>query len=240
MLGVIEDMTLLTTEVHRSARGDIVVFAADRRISRGQAPAGTRQKVFRIPEKRAGDGYFGLAEVPTRSGRQPMSERIQDFFYQIQTADTLANIAERLTLQLNTDVPKDCRDSEVSGLHLAGLRTDDQAEFWFIRNIDDMGNLTRTDYQFREDFQSRDASGLPSGAAQIYRNGDIRAHVVAWGQIDQSLGLLLGTHSFRALQSTDDYVEWVQFKMELVAGFHERFATESVIGQPIDAFAIHK
>ncbi len=169
-----------------------------------------------------------------------MSEWIQDFFYRIRPTDTLAEIAERLAFQLNADVPKDWRDTEISGFHLAGLRADDCAEFWFIRNVDDAGNLTRADFEFREDFQCRDAPGLPFGAAQIYRNGDIRAHVVAWAQIDQSLGLLLGTQSFRALQSIEDYVEWVQFKMELVADFYERFSTESIIGRPIDAFAIQK
>jgi hypothetical protein len=79
---------------------------------------------------------------------------------------------------------------------------------------------------------------LPQGATQIYRNGDIRAHVAAWTQIDASLGALLGTPSFRTLNSVEDYVKWVKFKMESIASFYEHFATESIIGPPIDAFAI--
>jgi len=237
-LGAIK-VTLLTTEIHRGADGDIVVFAADQRITRGLQCDGNRPKIFRLPGRLAGIGYFGLAEVRTGSSTQPMSEWIRDFFYHLQANDSLRAIAEQLVAHLNTDVPKAWRDKEASGFHLAGLDASGRAEFWYIRNIDDTGILTQTDYQLREDFKSRDALVLPAGAAQIYRNGDIRAHVAAWGKIDESFGALLGTPSFRALSDINDYVDWVKFKLEVVASFYERFATESIIGHPVDAFAIH-
>jgi len=231
-------MTLLTTEVHRAVAGDVVVFAADRRITCGTRAVGDRAKIFRIPNHQAGIGYFGLAEVPTGSSRQPMSEWIQDFFFQLDPNDNLASIAGRLASALNAAVPKDWRDQEVSGFHLAGLDAYGKAEFWFIRNINDAGNLTGSDFQAREDFQSRDAPTLPPRAVQIYRNGDIRAHVATWGKIDDSFGSLLGTASFRSLTTVDDYTDWVRFKLELIAQFYERYSTESIIGAPIDAFAI--
>jgi len=37
--------------------------------------------------------------------------------------------------------------------------------------------------------------------------------------------------------TTRDYVDWVQFKLEMVADFYERYCSESIIGRPIDSFA---
>lgn len=231
-------MTLLTTEIHRLLDRDIVVFAADRRISRGKTPAGERQKIFHYPQHRLGVGYFGLAEVPGLTSVQPMAEWLQDFFYAVRTGQSITSIADQLTEALNSAVPSECRSAEHSGMHLAGITGDDRAEFWFIRNFDDNGNLFRGPYEAREDFRCRDALVLPTSATAIYRNGDVRAHVVAWSEIDQSLGHLLGQESFRHLSTTADYVDWVKFKMETIARFYERWSTESIIGLPVDCFAV--
>jgi hypothetical protein len=233
-------VTLLTTEIHRLLDRDIVVFAADRRISRGATPAGERRKVFHYPRHRLGVGYFGLAEIPGQTSVQPMAEWLQDFFYTVCAGQSIRSIALQLTEALNATVPPACRSSEHSGMHLAGLTGDDRAEFWFIRNFDDKGNLFRGPYEAREDFHSRDALMLPINATAIYRNGDVRAHVVAWSEIDQSLGHLLGQEPFRRLNTTADYVDWVQFKMETIARFYERWCTESIIGLPVDCFAVER
>jgi hypothetical protein len=167
-----------------------------------------------------------------------MSEWLQDLFYEVRPGTSPADVAALLCERVNLAVPREWRDSEPSGFHVAGLGSDGRAEFWFVRNLNDDGSLTHRAYEVREDFKSRDEPVLPANAVQIYRNGDVRAHVVAWEQIDRSLGSLLGQQSFRALTGTADYVDWVKFKMELVAQFYERFAVESIIGAPIDAFAI--
>ena len=33
-----------------------------------------------------------------------------------------------------------------------------------------------------------------------------------------------------------DYVEWVKFKIELIAEFYDRFCRSSIIGKPVDGF----
>lgn len=231
-------MTLLITEIHPTPSGDVVVFAADRRISRDGADAGARKKVFRIPGRKAGIGYFGLAEIETGASLQPMSEWVQDFFYSIDPSDDLAAIADRLATALNATVPRFYAESEVAGFHLAGLRPDGSAEFWFIRNIDDAGRLRLRRFEAREDLQGRDRPASPTGVSVIYRNGDTRAHVAAWRALDQSLGALLGTTDFRPVITTRDYEDWVTFKMETLAAFYEVFATESIIGRPVDCFVI--
>lgn len=167
-----------------------------------------------------------------------MSDWIRDFFYKLQPSDSLQQIALHLAKQLNCKMPQEWKQNEVSGFHLAGLTQKSRAEVWYIRNIDDQGRPTLGKYEVREEFAARDALSLQEGSTQIYRNGDIRAHVVAWEIIDKSFGQLLGTPDFRQLQSQDDYVDWVRFKMQLIAGFYERFCTEPIIGGQIDAFVV--
>ena len=230
-------MTLLTTELHPGNNGGVIVFAADRRITRGTTPSADQKKIFRIQGMSVGIGYFGLAEVPTSVGNQPMADWVQDFLYTVQHSETIGAIAGRLAHSLNSAVPLDWKQTERSGFHLAGFSSSGRAEFWFVRNVDDNGNPTLGQYEAREDFQRRDAPNLAPGQAQIYRNGDIRAHVAAWERLDEAFGSLLAAPDFRSIQTTGDYLGWVQFKMKTIAAFYERYCTESIIGEPIDAFA---
>jgi hypothetical protein len=78
--------------------------------------------------------------------------------------------------------------------------------FWYIRNVEDDGRTLFGEYRAREDFKRRDAPRLEAGAHMIYRNGDIRAHVLAWKEIDSSLGRLLELPEFHSLSTVQDYV----------------------------------
>jgi hypothetical protein len=120
---------------------------------------------------------------------------------------------------------------------LAGFSPADRPEFWFVRNVDDDGEPTLGRYEPREDFQRRDRSRVSPSAVQIYRNGDIRAHVTAWEKIDEAYGSLLGTPDFMPVATPLDYRNWVLFKMSSIADFYERYCVRSIIGRPIDAFA---
>jgi hypothetical protein len=230
-------MTLLTTELHLRDDEAIMVFAADRRISRGDIPISDQQKIFRVPHLAAGIGFFGLAEIPDSLGMRTMSDWIQDFLYTIRPQDQLSTIAACLADGLNRVVPVDWQSTEASGFHLAGFSPVGRPEFWFVRNVDDAGEPTLGRYEPREDFQRRDRSHLPAGAVQIYRNGDIRAHVTAWEKIDEAYGSLLRTPDFMPIATPLDYRNWVLFKMSSIADFYERYCARSIIGRPIDAFA---
>lgn len=227
------------TEIHRHDHPDaVIVFAADRRISRGTVRDSEQPKVFSIPRLHAGIGYFGLAEVPSRTGSEPMAIWLQDFVAG-STANTLAGLAQDLVGALNAVVPAGCRQSLVSGFHLCGFVAPARPEFWYVRNCDDTAaqNPTGT-YAAREDFQSRDAPCLAPGHGMIYRNGDIRAHVLAWEKIDEAFGALFSAPDFRVPSTPDEYAGWVEFKMGVIAQFYERFCRVSIIGRPIDAFPI--
>ncbi len=233
-------MTLLTTEIHNpnDPNNALVVFAADRRISREYTYDDSREKIFRVPGLNAGIGYFGLSEIPEGTARKPMAEWLKGFLADNSTCKNLEQFAATLKSSLNSAVPAQWQRSVISGFHIAGFNVHGLPEFWFVRNVDDDRQTILGKYQIREDFQRRDAQKLPQGAFQVYRNGDLRAHVVAWEEIDNSLGRLLNNHDFKQLITSGEYVDWVRFKIEIIAQFYEKFCKHSIIGLPVDAFAI--
>ena len=169
-----------------------------------------------------------------------MSDWIQDFLNSVGPQERLAAVANRLANELNGIVPIAWHANERSGFHLAGFNEAGHPEFWFVRNVDDNGEPTLGRYEPREDFQRRDLAQLPPGSFQVYRNGDIRAHVTAWEKIDEAFGSLLGTPDFKEIATLLDYRDWVLFKMTSIADFYEQYCVPSIIGKPIDAFAFSR
>ena len=164
-------MTLLATELHSAETETIIVFAADRRITREANRDQDQVKIFPIRNINAGLGFFGLAEVPTSVGYQRMEDWIQDFLYTVEKHESVESVAKRLTVALNIVIPMKLR-TERSGFHLAGFNDGGQPEFWYVRNVDDAGMPTLGQYEAREDFQRRDVLKLAPGHFQIYRNGN--------------------------------------------------------------------
>ncbi len=239
-------MTLLITEIHPHNEPDkaFIVFAADRRISDANGRKPDQKKIFPLPALNAGIGYFGIAYVLTAGVCQPMADWLQKFIRSTTSKDTLGEVASRLADALNTAVPKEWRTSipsGISGVHLAGFNADGQPEFRYVRNVDDRdpANVTLLPaYEACEDFQRRDAPRLSPGIGQVYRHGDLRAHVTAWEKIDEGFGWLLSAPNFRGLRTPADYADWTRFKMELTAQFYKKFCTVSIIGPPVDAFPV--
>jgi hypothetical protein len=232
-------MTLLTTEIYRHDQADaIIVFAADRRITRRTVRDSEQPKIFRLPRLCGGIGYFGLAEVPSSTGTEPMAAWLWRFLSGT-TAGTLKALADELAQALNVAVPEDWQRSEVSGFHLCGFAAAGRPEFWYVRNCDDTEAQTPIGrYESREDFQGRDAPKIPPGEGLVYRNGDIWAHVAAWERLDQAFGTLLTAPDFGAPASPAEYERWVEFKMDVIAQFYERFCRVSIIGRPVDVFSV--
>jgi hypothetical protein len=230
-------MTLLATEIVTGPRPEIV-FAADRRITLGGRRHAERRKVFRVPGKRAGIGYFGLAHLLSGGRQRYMDVWLSDFLQANSTLATLSDLTGALAGELNRVVPVATRRRHISGFHLAGLNQAGQPEFWFVRNLADDRTTVVGNYAAREDFQRRDRAQLPFGAIQIYRNGDIRAHAVVWEHIDNSFGRLLGAPDFDRGVGPVAHMRWVQFKLEVIAHFYQRFCNTSIIGKPVDAVVI--
>ena len=227
-------MTLLLTEIHNhdSPTRAVIVFAADRRISIGTKFHSLRMKIHPIPRLCAAVGYFGLAEVKSA----PMIDWLRAHVLNDRSS-SVGEFAASLAAELNLDVPAARRRSTSSGFHVAGFNAQGLAEFWFVRNIDDSYQLTGT-YAACEDFQGRDVGALPAGAAQIYRNGDIDAHVALWTKLDEALLPMLNRHDFKRVKTSTDYAHWVRFKMEVIAYTYKRWCKVSLIGRPIDTVIV--
>ena len=191
-----------------------------------------------MPIVNAGVGFFGLAEIPVGRDRVEMAEWLQQFLASITPRETLQGFANRLSAALNRSVPIDVRNSNISGFHIAGFGEEGRPEFWYVRNVDDDRETIFGEYKVREDFQSRDAARIKPGEYWMYRNGDIRAHVIAWESFDDSLGSLLNAPDFKKFLTPEDDADWVKFKIEVIADFYKRFCRVSIIGKPVDAFLI--
>ena len=70
--------------------------------------------------------------------------------------------------------------------------------------------------------------------ARLYRNGDYRAHAVAWAQLDKILVWLSQFPDFPLPNSDEEYKEYVRFKFNFIAYLYKKHATEQLIGAPID------
>jgi hypothetical protein len=230
-------MTILLTEIHNHANPAraLILFAADRRISSGGQYTDTRKKLLEMPHLNAALGYFGLAQV----GRTPMTDWLASHI-RADHSDSLEAFAFRLTDQLNSQVPIAHRSKLVSGFHVAGFGEARRAEFWFIRNSIADPSVQTGMYEARQDFQARDAPNLAANAVQIYRNGDIRPHVLLWTDLDKALTPLLHRADFRRVTTVEHYKEWVRFKLEIIAYVYKKWCTASVIGRPIDVICLRR
>lgn len=234
-------MTLLVTEIHPVGvlPDPVIVFAADRRISSANLYHATRKKLFAVPSQRAGLGFFGLAEFSSGSKRIDISEWLKRFIsIQSRNPGTLKDFANGLADELNRLVPVPIRKTQISGFHLAGLNKDGVPEFWFIRNIEDDRTTISGMYSAREDFLRRDSKNLITGDFATYRNGDIRGHVAAWERLDEAFFTLLQEPEFRRPKTSNEYGDWVKFKMEVLSYFYKRYCRTPLIGRPIDTLVI--
>jgi hypothetical protein len=244
-------MTLLLTEIHwlDNFSNSFILFAADRRISKLNGDYDSlRKKIFEIRYLQAGIGYFGLAHVPKKGSAElePIRNWLSRFIQENSPLSSMKLFANKLAIKLNSDIPQEWRNKYISGFHLAGYNSAGIPEFWFIRNVKDDRKTTTGIYEAREDFLSCHARAfgydeqnphLIKMGGQIYRNGDIRAHHVAWEQIDVFLNLLKEPQ-FKKVNAVTDYESWVKFKLEVIAYFYKKYCKVSLIGRPIDAFSI--
>ena len=247
-------MTLITNEIHMldGFKKTLLIFAADRRLTNPDGSyAGSKRKLFPIPYLAAGISYFGLAEVFPKRGRGYLSDWLKDFIIKQSSLKSLRDFAFQLREELHSVIPADILAKNASGFHLCGYSSQGLPEFWFLSNIGGMQGFKYANLQPRypeptADFLERDARSLgwdgsvPSSiqsASYVYRNGDFRAHVVAFERLDNVLTDMLSFPDFKNPNKPED---WVRFKFEFVAYLYKKFARRQIIGRPIDAFCLSK
>jgi hypothetical protein len=239
-------VTLLYTEISPEfpQHGRCVFFAADRRITAsGGGQPRHHKKLIDIPYLNSALGFFGLAEFKRGQKVYRLADHLRYFVRQQHAVKNLTEFAARLADSLNSFVPSSLQRSERSGIHVAGIASQNLPEFWFVRNVDDTGHPALGKYEPREDFLRRDARAhgfdgkdpktLPSNG-RLYRNGDIVSHVVAWEALDDTLGRILSIPQFLGVHTPEDYAKWIRFKMQVITHFHKQFATTLLVGGQID------
>lgn len=247
-------MTLITNEIHMvdGFSRILLIFAADRRLTNLDGSyGGTKQKLFRIPYLEGGVSYFGLATVFPNNRPRYLSDWLRDFITRHSSVRTLSDFAAELRTGLHEVIPENILSKHASGFHICGYNAQGLPEFWFLRNIGGMSGFNYTDLRSRymeptADFLDRDAKMLGwdgvnpksiQNIVQVYRNGDFRAHAVAFGRLDE---VLMEMRSFPDFKPPREPEDWVRFKFEFIAYFYRKFAKRKVIGTPIDAFCLTK
>jgi hypothetical protein len=247
-------MTLISNEIHMldGFKRTLLIFAADRRLTYPDGSyAGTKQKLFPISYLNGGVSYFGLAEVYPKGKKQYLSDWLREFVIRHSTMTSLKDFAFQLRDELHTVIPAGILKKNASGFHICGYNSKDLPEFWFLRNIGGMDQFRYTNLQQRymeptADFLDRDAKSLGwdgtnltsiQNKGYVYRNGDVRAHVIAFERLDEVLSGMLSFPDFKTPKKPEDLV---RFKFEFVAYLYKKFARRQIIGRPIDAFCLSK
>lgn len=247
-------MTLIINEIHilENLNRSVIVFAADRRITIQGKYDSVRKKLFKIEYLNAGISYFGLALVFPNGKETYLSEWLPAFIRNQSDAVDMQDFADRLRNTLNTIVPPQILKAYPSGFHLAGHNAKGYPDFFYVSNIGRLDKLKYVElrsqyYVPSSHFLNRDARGLgwdsndPNSIRNknlTYRNGDIKAHVVAWEKLDEIFNTLFQFPDFKSPITIDDYEHYVKAKFEMIAYVYRQFAKTEIIARPIDVFCL--
>ena len=251
-------MTLILNEIHllRGMEETLIVAAADRRVSKPDGSYdSTRRKLFCIPYLHGAIAYFGLAVVypKGRSQWQYMSEWLLSFIRRHSSVRDLEDFANTLREELNRVVPPEILKKNPSGFHICGYDSAGRPDFWYLSNIGGLKDFKYIDLKSQytppeSHFLSRDAlrefrwDGKDPLSAingvKIYRNGDFRAHVAAWEQLDYIYWRLSQFPDFKLPKTPGEYGEYVKFKFEIVAYIYKNWAKKQIVARPIDVIVL--
>ncbi len=250
-------MTLIINEIHllKGLAETFQIAAADRRIMRGNKIESPRKKLFTIPHLNATVSYFGLASF-VKSGKEIyLSEWIPNFISKSNDTKNLEEFSNCFRDALNSEIPLRFRKSYCSGFHLSGYRQDGLPEFWHFSNISGMEgpyyNAPVENYgKPGADFLWRDAieffhwDGLDPLSAKngryVYRNGDVRTHVIAWDILDTPMKEIMNLPDFHKPKSIEEYAEYVKFKFEFISYVYKHWANTKIVAKPIDIVILTK
>ena len=181
-----------------------------------------------------------------------MSDWLRAFITKSSAIRSLRDFTFELRNELQRVIPKHVLGKHPSGFHICGYNSQGFPEFWYLSNIGGISdfeytNINQSYSDPTEDFLNRDAKKLGwngkdpqsvDNKGWVYRNGDIRAHVVSFGLLDQVLFGMLSFPDFRKLEKPEDLASWVRFKLKFVAQFYREYGKNQRIGAPIDAFSL--
>jgi hypothetical protein len=255
-------MTLILNEIHlRHGFSDTFqIAAADRRIIRDGKVENPRRKLFAIPYIKSTVSYYGRASFVNDKGKEVyFSEWLPAFIRDNNNITSLEEFSKALQSALSSTISYEQKIDSPSGFHLSGYsRGDGLPEFWGFSNLtnsmDSEGNYKKPFKNYGEptsDFLERDArnpeihwDGVnPSSAGnalQIYRNGDIRTHVLASEALDFTMKNIMNLSGFKKADTIENYADYVKFKFEFLSYLYKNWARSQIISRPIDVIILTK
>lgn len=249
-------MSLITNEIHvrNGFKNTVLVFAADRLITKPNRPPVVRPKLFKIPYLEAGISYFGLAEVFPSGRTVYMSDWLQYFINRQAGIRELGEFAFKLRDALHLVIPLETLQANASGFHICGYTLRGLPDFWYLSNIGGMEQYWHTGLMPRYEepqshFLERDAKELGwdgkdvssvQNKGRIYRNGDFRGHVVAWDALGQILENMQSFPDFKKQRTVEDYETTVKFKFKVIERIYKEFCRKPKVGGGVDVFTITK
>lgn len=249
-------MTLIVNEIHLldGLQDTMLVAAADRRVSkRDGSYHSTRRKLFSIPYLRGTISYFGLAAVYPRGRESYLSDWLPSFINRHASASNLQVFSESLWQELNTIVPARVLRNSPSGFHIMGYTANGYPDFWFLSNIGGLEQFRYVDLRSEyappsSHFLGRDAQSewgwdgvspkLAKNGIHTYRNGDFKAHAVAWDLLDGIYLRLLQFPDFRPPRTPAEYAEYIKVKFEVISYIYSKLADKKIIARPIDVLVL--
>jgi hypothetical protein len=250
-------MTLILNEIHTrdGFNSTFMVAAADRRLlNMNGSYHATRKKLLPIPYLKGAISYFGLAMIPRGNKSLYISDWLRAFIRNNSNCNDIKSFSTKLRDELSRVVPSSSLRQVPSGFHICGYNKNGIPDFWYFSNIRGMQGYQYADLRTEYDapsshFLDRDAKkygwngsdkSSVSNNVRIYRNGDLRAHVVAWEILDYILENLAKFPDFKKPTTVQRYGEYVKFKFEIIAYFYKNWARKQIIGRPIDVFVMTK
>jgi len=92
----------------------------------------------------------------------------------------------------------------------------------------------------RYGYDGIDPLSVQSGIRQTYRNGEIITHAMAWDQIDIAMSEIMKYPNFEAVNTIEEYADYVKFKFEILSYIYKNWAKQKVISRPVDVIILKK
>jgi hypothetical protein len=188
-----------------------------------------------------------------RNKRKIFIRHYQTFISKNSDCNSLDDFANRLRVHLNNVVPKNLLKSFASGFHISGFDNNGWPHFLHISNVGKMekyeyNELLDTYKEPYQDFQDRDAKKYfgwdgknPKSAKNkgfIYRNGDIRTHVLVSKKFDDLMKDIFELPDFKDLKNHKELADYIKFKFDFIARLYEKWTDNKIVGKPIDVYVL--
>lgn len=251
-------MTLILNQVKfKSNYGDSYwICAADRRLSTyGAFHSTSRKKIFPVKYINATVSYFGLAVWKYSNKEVYFSDILKNEITKLYKSKDLDDFAINLIESLNKKLPINILKDTPTGIHISGFNKDGIPCFLYSSNIGKINSSyhyenikdklsipsNHLDRDLRNHYNwDGNSFNTLSGKGFLYRNGDIRSHVISSEKLDDVLNEIFKSDDFKSIIDYKSHADYVNFKFNFIAYLYKTWSKKESIGKPIDVYIVFK